>query len=224
MNTSKQFYRHKGSSEIRPRPRHVLMSSLLCALLMTAACGGSNVVGGGARPGGATTTAASEPSIAKINVCALVTKTDAESILGDAVKPAEDAGSGGCGYEIADDKGGMRIGVLSVSLETDGKMAFDMHRKMSGVAEELTDVARNDEAPDQSRGEAEKRTDGKTQWLSGIGDKAYMSSGFRGGMMDSPVVSVLKGDTWILVQAHSNLRKGSEDALKAAAKKVADAV
>lgn len=200
-----------------------ISSSILAATLFFTACGGSNVVGENARAGDATT-AASESSKTPISVCALVTRADAEKILGDPVKAADDDGNGGCGYEIADDGGGMRIGALSVSVETDGKMAFDMHRKMSGVADELTNVARDDEASDPSRREAEKRADGKTRWLNGIGDKAYISGGFRGGMMDSPMVSVLKGDTWILVQAHTNLRQGSEDALKAAAKKVADAV
>ncbi len=196
------------------------MSSLLCGLLLTA-CGGSTRVGESVR----TDVAASKPSSAVIDFCALVSKADAESILGVPVKDTEKDGSGGCEYKIADDKGGMQIGVLSVSVETDGKTAFEMHRKMSGVAEELTNVAKNDEASGGSRSEAAKRAaDGNTQWLSGIGDKAYVSGSFSGGMMDNPMVSVLKGDTWILVQAHTNLKGGSEEALKAVAKKVTDAV
>ncbi len=60
--------------------------------------------------------------------------------------------------------------------------------------------------------------------MSGIGDKAYMKGGFRGGFMGSATVSVLKGDTWILVQIIGTPKKGSEEALKAVVKKVSDAV
>lgn len=223
MNKSNRFYRFKESLNIHSRAGHVQLVPLICILLITTACGGSNaVVGEGARPNGATT-AASAPQTASINICALVTKADAENVLGAPVKDTEKDGSGGCEYKIADEKGGMRIGVLSVSVETDGKTAFDMHRKMSGVAENLLDVAIKDESSDASREETERQTGGRTRWLSGVGDKAYMSGGFGGGMMNAPMVSAVKGDVWILVQAFSNSGGGSEDALKAVAGKVADA-
>lgn len=60
--------------------------------------------------------------------------------------------------------------------------------------------------------------------MSGIGNKAYMSGGFRSGFMGRATVSVLKGDTWILMEIIGTPKKGLEEALKAVTKRVADAV
>ena len=95
---------------------------------------------------------------------------------------------------------------------------------MSGVTDDLMNNARDDAANDVSQRKAEKRADSKIQSLSGIGDKAYMSGGFHGGFMDSVTISVLKNETWILIRVIGNPKKGSEEVLKAVAKKVTDAV
>ncbi len=223
MNILSQFYRHEERLKTRPPTRSVLLLLALCGLLMTTACN-PNAVTEREQAGGATAANSSTPQPAKINFCELVTKADAERILGESVKDTDGDGSGGCAYEITDFGVGGRAVVFSVTIETDGKMAFDMHRKMSGITDGLMDVARDDAALDEKQREAEKQTDRKIQPLSGIGDKGYMSGGFRGGFMGSATVSVLKGDTWILVQVIGSPRKGSEEALKAVVKKVSDAV
>ncbi|MEJ7712914.1 MAG: hypothetical protein WKF84_24495 [Pyrinomonadaceae bacterium] len=228
MNMLSQLYRAEETLNACPRTRrYVLLLLVLCGLLMTAAaCDSSNAISGSEQPSGQTTASSSSspPPAAQIDICALVTKADAERILGESVKDTDGDGSGGCAYEITDFGVGGRTAVLSVGIETDGKLAFEMHRKMTGITDELMDVARDDAALDESQREAEKRTDRKIQWLSGTGDKAYMSGGFRGGFMGSATVSVLKGDKWILVQVIGTPKKGPEDALKAVVKKVADAL
>ena len=225
MNTLIQIYHDSETAKAFRRTRYILMLSALCGMLMTAACDSSNAVTGGERPGGRTTaTGSSSPQAAEIDACALVTKADAERILGESVQEAKESGGSGCTYEITDFGMGGRTAVLMVGIETDGKEAFEGYRKMSGITDGLMDVARDDAALDESQREAEKQTDRKLQWLSGIGDKAYMSGGFHGGFMGSATMSVLKGDTWILMQIIGSPKKGSEEAFKAVAKKVADAV
>jgi len=224
MNILNFFYRDKETLQTRPPTRCVLLLLALYGLLMTAACNRSNTLTEREPASGATAANSSTPQAAKINICELVTKADAERILGESVKDTDGDGSGGCAYEITDFGVGGRAVVFSVTIETDGKMAFDMHRKMTGITDGLMDVARDDAALDASQRETEKRTDRKIQWLSGIGDKGYMSGGFRSGFMGSAMVSVLKGDTWILMQVIGSPKKGSEEAFKAVAKKVADAL
>jgi hypothetical protein len=119
---------------------------------------------------------------------------------------------------------GVRTAIFSIAIERDGKDAFEGYKKMSGVTDELMNSARDDAANDESQRKAEKQIDSKTQILSGIGDKAYMSGGFRGGFMGSVTVSALKDNTWILIRVIGTPKKGSEEALKAVAKKVVDAV
>ncbi|MBA3712890.1 MAG: hypothetical protein H0W76_10640 [Pyrinomonadaceae bacterium] len=224
MNILSQSYRNQEILKTRPLTRYVPLILALCILLMTA-CNRSDAVTESGQASGQTaaTSSGSTPQAGKINVCALVTKADAELILGESVKDTDGDGSGGCAYEITDYGVGGRTAVLMVGIETDGKMAYEMHKKMSGITDGLMDVARDDAALDDSQREAEKQTDRKIQPLSGIGDKGYMSGGFRGGFMGSATVSVLKGDTWILVQIIGSPKKGSEEALKAVVKKVADA-
>ncbi len=163
---------------------------------MTAACNRSNER---AEHGQASETVATgnshKPQAAKVNICALVTKSDAERILGESVKDP-DGGTDGCTYEITDFGVGGRTAVLSIAIERDGKDAFEGYRKMSGVTDELMNSARDDAALDESQRKAEKQVDSKIQWLSGIGDKAYMSGGFRGGFMGSVTVSARKNDKW----------------------------
>ncbi len=224
MNTLCQFYRDEETLQRRPRTRYVLLLLALSGLLMTAACNRSNAIIERDQASGSTTATGSSNTTqaAEIDACVLVTKADAERILGESVQDPKGGGDG-CTYEITDFGVGGRTAVLMVGIETDGKIAFEMHRKMSGITDGLMDVARDDAAHDESQREAEKRTDSKIQQLSGIGDKGYMSGGFRGGFMGSAMVSVLKGDTWILVQVIGTPKKGSEEALKAVVKKVADA-
>ncbi|MDQ3255034.1 MAG: hypothetical protein M3R15_14220 [Acidobacteriota bacterium] len=223
MNILSQFYRHQETLKTRPHMRYILLLLALCGLLITASCDRSNTEREQASGTTAATSSSNAPPAGKIDVCALVTKADAERILGESVKDTDGDGSGGCAYEITDYGVGGRTAVLMVGIETDGKMAYEMHKKMSGITDGLMDVARDDAALDEKQREAEKQTDRKIQPLSGIGDKGYMSGGFRGGFMGSATVSVLKGDTWILVQVIGSPRKGSEEALKAVVKKVADA-
>ncbi len=224
MNMLSQLYRDEENLKTCPITRYVLLLLALCGLLMTAACNRSNDVTEREQLSGQTAAATNTPQAANINACALVTKADAERILGESVKDPKDGGSTGCTYEITDFGIGGRTAVLMVGIETDGKIAFEMHKKMSGITDGLMDVARDDAALNDSQREAEKQTDRKIQPLSGIGDKGYMSGGFRGGFMGSATVSVLKGDTWILMQVIGTPKKGSEEALKAVVKKVADAV
>ncbi len=221
MNTSSQFYRDEEISQAARPVRFMLTLCAVCIIAVVTACGDSTSKSERARTGGAT--AASEPSAVEISACALVTKEDAERILGESVQDAKGDGDG-CTYEITDFGVGGRTAVLMVGIETDGKMAFEMHRKMSGITDGLMDVARDDAASDESQREAEKRTDRKVQSLSGIGDKGYMSGGFRGGFMGSAMVSVLKGDTWILMQVIGSPKNGSEETFKAVVKRVADAL
>lgn len=222
VNTLTQIYHDSEIAKSFYRTGYILMIlSALCGVLLMTSCGRSNTNGESEQP--STATAASKPSATPINACALVTKADAERILGESVKDTDGDGSG-CAYEITDFGVGGRTAVLMVGIETDGKMAFEMHKKMSGITDGLMDVARDDAALDESQRAAEKQTDRKIQQLSGIGDKGYMSGGFRGGFMGSATVSVVKGDTWILIQIIGSPKKGSEEALKAVAKKVADAV
>ncbi len=226
MNILSQFYRDQETLKTRPLARHVPLILALCIFLMTAACNRSDAVTESGQASGttaATSSSSNAPQAGKINACELVTKADAELILGESVKDTDGDGSGGCAYEITDFGVGGRTAVLMVGIETDGKMAYEMHKKMSGITDGLMDVARDDAAVDESQRAAEKQTDRKIQPLSGIGDKGYMSGGFRGGFMGSAMVSVLKGDTWILVQVIGSPKKGSEEALKAVVKKVADA-
>lgn len=218
MNMLRQLYRDEERLKSCPRTRYVLLLLALCGLLMTAACNRSSAVTESERPSGQT--AASPLPAANINACALVTKADAERILGESVKDPQDGGSTGCTYEITDFGVGGRTAVLMVGVDTDGKIAFEMHRKMSGITDGLMDVARDDAALDESQREAEKQTDSKTQQLSGIGDKGYMSGGFRGGFMGRVTLSALKGETWILMEIIGTPKKGSEEALKAVAKKL----
>lgn len=223
MNTSTQIFYDLKTAKAFRRTRYILMMlAALCGMLSMTSCGRSNANGESEQP--STATAASKPSATPINACALVTKADAERILGESVQDAKESSGSGCTYEITDFGMGGRTAVLMVGIETDGKEAFEGYRKMSGITDGLMDVARDDAALNESQREAEKQTDRKIQWLSGIGDKAYMSGGFRGGFMGSATVSVLKGDTWILMQIIGSPKKGSEEALKAVAKKVADAV
>ncbi|MBA3442819.1 MAG: hypothetical protein H0T92_23470 [Pyrinomonadaceae bacterium] len=224
MNTVSQFYRDEETLKTRPLTRYVLLLLALYSLLMTAACNRSNTLTEREQASGQTAaTSSSTPQAAEIDACALVTKADAERILGESVQDPKGGGDG-CTYEITDFGVGGRTAVLMVGIETDGKIAFEMHRKMTGITDGLMDVARDDAALDESQREAEKRTDSKIQLLSGIGDKGYMSGGFRGGFMGSVTVSVLKGDTWILMQIIGTPKKGSEEALKNVVKKVVDAV
>lgn len=221
MNTSSQLHRDKEISKATSYMRFVLTLFAFCIIAVVTACGNSTSDGGSAQPDSAT--AASNPPAAEISACALVTKEDAERILGESVQDAK-GGGGGCTYEITDFGVGGRTAVLMVGIETDGKMAFEMHRKMSGITDGLMDVARDDAASDERQREAEKQTDRKIQSLSGIGDKGYMSGGFRGGFMGSAMISALKGDTWILMQVIGSPKNGSEETFKAVAKKVADGV
>lgn len=193
----------------------------LCGLLMTTACNRLSTL---TESRHATNSGASSPQTAEINFCELVTKADAERVLGESVKETDGNGRGGCAYEITDFGIGRRTVVFSISIESDGKEAFGMHRRMSGVTDELRNVARDDVALNESQREADKRTDSKIQWLSGTRDKAYMKGSFGGGFMGSVMVSVLKNDTWVLVQIIGTPKKGSEEALTAVVKKVANAV
>ena len=207
--------------------RYALPSLVLCVLLMISACSRSNDSAVSEKAGGATATAngssASKTPVAKANICEVVTKTDAERVLGEPVKDPN-GDTAGCDYEIAASGVGGRSAVFSISIERDGKDAFEGYKKMSGVTDDLMNNARDDAANDVSQRKAEKRADSKIQSLSGIGDKAYMSGGFHGGFMDSVTISVLKNETWILIRVIGNPKKGSEEVLKAVAKKVTDAV
>lgn len=226
MNTISQSYRDEMTLKTSPHTRYALPSLVLCALLMTAACSRSNNPIDNERAGGATATVSdggSTSQAAKVNMCTVVTKADAERVLGESVKDP-DGDTDGCVYEITDFGIGGRTAIFSIAIERDGKDAFEGYRKMSGVTDQLMDVARDDAALDESQRKAEKQADSKIQWLSGIGDKAYLSGGFRGGFMGSATLSVLKNNSWILIQVIGTPKKGSEEALKAVAKKVVDAL
>jgi hypothetical protein len=226
VNRKLRSYCDAVTLKTSPLMRYALPSLALCALLMTAACSRSNNPAGSGAAGGATATASgggSTSPAAKANICEVVTKADAEQVLGEPVKDP-DGGTGGCDYEIAASGVGGRMVIFSIAIERDGKDAYEGYKKMSGVTDELMNSARDDAANDESQRKAERQADSKTQSLSGIGDKAYMSGGFHGGFMGSVTVSVLKGNTWILIRVIGTPKKGSEEALKAVAKKVTDAV
>lgn len=102
MNQIDQIYRDEVTLKARRITDCILLLLALCGLLMMSACNRSNDRAG---HGQASETVASDNSRktqdAKVNICEVVTKADAERVLGESVKDP-DGGTDGCDYEIAD--------------------------------------------------------------------------------------------------------------------------
>jgi len=218
VDTIRKFCRDEEAKAPR-HTRYFFLMLMLCGALVMVGCNRSPDAVSKSENKSVSPAVSNKP-IAKIDACALVTKADAEQILGEPVKDPK--GSGGrCTYEITDFGIGGRTAVLLVTIETDGQVAFEMHKKMSGIPHELANVASDDAAPEKNKESGERR-DSQFRQLSDIGDKAYMRGAFRGQFLGMVTVSVLKGDVWIVMDIVGTPQKGSEEALKVVAKKVAD--
>jgi hypothetical protein len=126
----------------------------LFGLLFFTGCGASSVTRTQTDNRRASSTPAT-PVASKLRFdnCSLVTKTDAESILGEAAQVSKEYGDGCEAYENADQLSGRRVHLL-IGIQGDGKQAFEEYKGMTGVLQ---------------------KEENQLQPLNGIGDQAYLT-------------------------------------------------
>lgn len=133
----------------------------------------------------------------KIDACALLTKTDAEALLGGAVKEPT---------TTQNENGGTLVSQCHYSNEAGDKQVGLLARQAASAAEAK-------QVFDSARSAAKGLTGVDPQTISGLGDDAYWTDG------NLSQLNLLKNDLWLIISA----RQGKADRL-AATKDVANKV
>ena len=178
------------------KPRITFLAFLL-SLLSLAGCGGEKTEETKNTSNTPQPTGSSKPSSVKLDACGLLTKADAESLLGGSVKePTTTRNENGgtvvsqCHYSNA--AGDKQVGLLA---------------RQSPTTAEAKQVFGN------ARRAAKDLSGADPQTISGLGDDAY----WTGGNLSQ--LNVLKDDSWFIVTA----RQGKADRL-AASREAADKI